>query len=103
MPDLHAARREIVLRAKLVFGLFVLGGFLGAILRAGQLAEWPDWVIPQWITWFSWLFSNGWAADLAMYAGIGAAVLGLPALWLVLRGRSRSQQPGPGRKPLKPI
>lgn len=93
MPDLYGARRELKLRVKLIFGLFLLGGFLGGLLRAAYLAEWPgDWGLYQWFLWFKWLLTHEWGGDLALHAGIGSAVLGLPALWLLIRPR-RTRKP----------
>lgn len=89
MADLYSTQRELGTRTKLVIGLAGLGIFAGGLLRAAYLAEWPaDWTLPIWGRWIHWLLTNGHADDLALFAGIGAAALALPALWLLIRPRS---------------
>lgn len=82
------AGREFVFRAKLVFGLAVLGGVAGAVLRAAYLAEWPgEWGLPQWWMWLQKLIELGYSNELLIAAAAGAAALAGPVLFFLLKPR----------------
>lgn len=89
------AGREIVFRAKLVFGLTVLGGVLGLASGTYMLAREAgfDALGVPFLSLAGWVAEavrRGFGGELLAYSAAGAVLLTAPVLWLLLKPRSHN-------------
>lgn len=82
---------ELAWRIKLIGGLAVLGGVIGAGGWGWWLAEVAGgsagWLLPQWFKWFFVLHERGFGGEIAIAAGVGAATLTAPVFLLFFKAR----------------
>lgn len=87
------AGREFVFRAKLVFGLAVIGAAAGGATGVWMLAREAGFdafsvsLLPL-AGWVVEVVRRGFGGELLLYAGAGAALLAGPALYFMFRPRA---------------